>query len=236
MTRTLRTWIDHLAAAESARELRLRYMDTAGRYFASQHWSIYLMQPAGRLADFDVCGLPDAFVDHYEAVGRAVDPVLGCVLDTHAPAHEQLILSAQGWKQSRLYRDCCAIYDHEHIMTGPIVGGGRLIGTVHFARTGTTPAYGPQDLRDLGALCAHLSACLASLRSQPDFHGYRAWQQLTPRERQIAALLCEGLTNARIGERLWISENTVKRALGRVYQKLGVSSRAHLVARLSTLS
>lgn len=53
---------------------------------------------------------------------------------------------------------------------------------------------------------------------------------LTPRERQIVEVACTGLTNKQIGERLFISEATVRHHLGSVFAKLGVSTRSELVA------
>jgi DNA-binding CsgD family transcriptional regulator len=55
---------------------------------------------------------------------------------------------------------------------------------------------------------------------------------LTPRERQIAELVAQGLTNAEIGAQLWITQNTVKQALKRMFYKLNVSARTELVAKL----
>ncbi|WP_432159420.1 response regulator [Streptomyces sp. NRRL F-5630] len=53
---------------------------------------------------------------------------------------------------------------------------------------------------------------------------------LTPRERDILAQLSQGLGNRDIARALHISEATVKTHLGRVYQKLGVDTRAGAVA------
>jgi DNA-binding NarL/FixJ family response regulator len=52
---------------------------------------------------------------------------------------------------------------------------------------------------------------------------------LTTREREIFALLCQGLTNREISSRLWISEGTVKAHVGNVFRKLGVSNRTQAV-------
>ena len=52
---------------------------------------------------------------------------------------------------------------------------------------------------------------------------------LTQRERDVIALIAEGLKNRQIGERLFISETTVTHHLSSIYSKLGVSDRLELV-------
>ncbi len=48
---------------------------------------------------------------------------------------------------------------------------------------------------------------------------------LSPREREILELVGEGLTNRQIGERLYLSEKTVKNNVSRLLAKLGVERR-----------
>src|SRR5215211_695683 len=48
---------------------------------------------------------------------------------------------------------------------------------------------------------------------------------LTPRQEEILELVDEGLSNAQIARRLWLSESTVKQHLRKVYQTLGVKNR-----------
>jgi trimeric autotransporter adhesin len=53
---------------------------------------------------------------------------------------------------------------------------------------------------------------------------------LTRREREVAALVAEGLTNREIAERLFISERTADGHLEHIREKLGVRSRAQITA------
>lgn len=52
--------------------------------------------------------------------------------------------------------------------------------------------------------------------------------ELTEREIEIANLAAKGLTNKEIGEKLFITQNTVKTMLKRVFEKLEINSRAML--------
>jgi DNA-binding CsgD family transcriptional regulator len=57
-------------------------------------------------------------------------------------------------------------------------------------------------------------------------------QNLSRREAQVALLCTRGLTNAEIGERLRVSEQTIKFHLRHIFIKFGVRRRAELISRL----
>lgn len=56
-----------------------------------------------------------------------------------------------------------------------------------------------------------------------------AFDSLTSREREVLSLMTEGLSNAQIGERLSISEKTVRNHVSNLFDKLGVWTRAQAI-------
>lgn len=57
--------------------------------------------------------------------------------------------------------------------------------------------------------------------------------RLTPRQNDIASLLLDGSTAAAVSEKLGISVNTVKSAIREIYRRVGVSSKAEFVQRMT---
>ncbi|MFD0772971.1 LuxR C-terminal-related transcriptional regulator [Streptomonospora algeriensis] len=55
------------------------------------------------------------------------------------------------------------------------------------------------------------------------------WGVLSPREQEIATLVSQGLTTKRIAQKAFVSENTVKQHLKRIFAKTNVHNRAELV-------
>jgi DNA-binding NarL/FixJ family response regulator len=61
-----------------------------------------------------------------------------------------------------------------------------------------------------------------------------ALSELTPREAEILELICEGLTNKEIGDKLTLTEKSVKYYLTNMFRKLGVRNRVEAAMLANT--
>lgn len=206
-----------IAKATNEQELQQAVMNMLGEYFDVQSWGLYLLDNHSA-QDINVKSIPEVCLKG--------NPVGRYVVERHAPAHEELLLSSGDWSK------LCTRDDHAHVMSGPIINDGRLVGILNFTRCRGTSAFDAHNLADLSALCLHISAKLAAIRAQTSKSLYILPHPLTERELEIADLVAKGLTNAEVGERLWITQNSVKQALKRIFRKLEVSSRTEMVTKL----
>jgi DNA-binding CsgD family transcriptional regulator len=122
-----------------------------------------------------------------------------------------------------------------------------LCATIHFERASALAAAGDVAGAVSEARCA--MTIFERLGAQPDVDRTaallrslgapgrpgaadrrQAVASLTPRELDVLDLVRQGLTNAEIGGRLFISPKTVEHHVGRVLAKLGVRSRAEAAA------
>jgi DNA-binding CsgD family transcriptional regulator len=221
--------IEKITMASNEAQLRSCFMNYAGELVGATAWGLDLLDSRLRVLESDLWGVPDTFRDRYQKVGQSEDPVSQCMIQQQIPVHHLSVQSLSAWHQSKLYQDVFHIYGLEHGMVAPLIGAGRLIGGIYFMRGKDFPAFNDSDLIYLGSLCQHLSVRLATLRfaiAPSLIHC------LTPREMDIAELVAQGFSNREIALKLNISRDAVKQVLKRMFQKLNVSARAEMVARL----
>ncbi|MBX9253702.1 LuxR family transcriptional regulator [Desmonostoc muscorum CCALA 125] len=221
MVNSLQSLFDAIAHARDEQELRSQVISKFSEYFAAERSGIFFFD---QLWQFEK-NIPRVM---RSAFSLKHNPVLRYLVERHTVVHEELLLPPGEWQI------ICPRFDHYHVMVGPVVGNGRLLGAIGLTRTQNTPAFNAQELADLSALCLHISTWRATLQLQSTLFNSLNTNPLTKREIQIAELVAQGLTNAEIGRNLWITENSVKQALKRIFRKLDVSSRAEMVARLSS--
>jgi DNA-binding CsgD family transcriptional regulator len=239
-TNSLQSLFRAIANANDEQELKQQVMVILGEYFAANRWGLMF---------FDECPSDNKISPVMKlAISPDYNPVLRYLLNRHTAVHEELLLPPGVWGT------ICPRQDHGHVMAGPIVGDGNLLGGVGFTRHSSAVPFNSQNLTDLNALCLHLSIRLTTFRlfrdkgklqqiyhtetqteTQTEITQKKPKKTLTPREMEIVQLVAQGLTNTEIGKKLWITQNTVKQALKRIFRKLEVSSRAAMVAKISRL-
>src|SRR5688500_5276880 len=73
------------------------------------------------------------------------------------------------------------------------------------------------------------------MKGSATLNGETVPEALTRREREILAMLAEGLTTPEIAERLTLALSTVKWHLGHLYGKLGVNRKRQALTRARSL-
>jgi DNA-binding NarL/FixJ family response regulator len=100
-----------------------------------------------------------------------------------------------------------------------------LVGAIRAVATGDAVVSPRVTRRMLELFSAELPAAGAA----PAPRGDARLAELTHREREVLLAVAEGLSNAEVAERLFLSEATVKTHVGRILAKLGVRDRVQAV-------
>lgn len=87
----------------------------------------------------------------------------------------------------------------------------------------------------LRLLVPHLHVAVTRVVAEALRRPSAALPQLTPREKEVVSWLYLGKTNWEIGQILGIAEKTVKNNLSAIFDKLAVSNRTQLLARITEL-
>ena len=218
MTSSLQLLFQEIDGVENRQRLRSQVVPRIGEYFATKRANIFF---------FDELSTLNPSLQNILKIALSIDrnPIARYLVEHHAPVHEGLVITPKAWKV------ICPRPDRRHVMAGPIVNRGQLVGAVGCTREKSMPAFDSQNLTALSGICLHLSIWAATASYQPQSFKH---ELLTIRELQIVELVAQGKTNIEIGHELWIAENSVKQALKRIFRKLEVSSRAEMIAQLST--
>jgi DNA-binding NarL/FixJ family response regulator len=179
------------------------------------------LQAIGDAAAVD--SVPEAISAQADAVVLSIGPTLteSALEDLIARAHDVAIIVLGGGegaaRQLSRHRAGWAVVPAR---TAP----GTVMAAIQTASAGlaVVPAHWPAAVARDGSVRHDFEADAAiDTVSEP----------LTPREREVLALLADGLSNRAIASRLGISEHTVKFHVSSLYGKLGAVNRADAVAR-----
>jgi DNA-binding CsgD family transcriptional regulator len=94
-------------------------------------------------------------------------------------------------------------------------------------------ACGMFDAMGAAAFADRTRAELLAAGDSPRQPAERVGPDLTPQETQVSRLAAAGATNAEIATRLFVTTSTVEYHLGKVFRKLGITSRRQLTTTLT---
>jgi DNA-binding NarL/FixJ family response regulator len=123
-----------------------------------------------------------------------------------------------------------------------LTGHGTMQDAIEALRGGRAFDFLQKPIQDFGQFNRIILEALRQVRARAANEGQEPWRAgphplegFSERERTILALLIDGLDNPSIGQRLFISEKTVKNNLTRIYEKLQVANRAQAIVRCRQL-
>ena len=115
------------------------------------------------------------------------------------------------------------------VMLTMYAGDEQLFGALEAGASAFVPKNAPAD--DVVAAARHAAVSPRAFAAS-DLAGAMqrrlspSGPQLSPREREVLALLADGLGVAQIAKKLYISESTTKTHISKLYEKLGAANRA----------
>lgn len=132
--------------------------------------------------------------------------------------------------------------DDDRTVSLPVRHGRQTLGTMHLHPNEPGVRFGNDELRlarwgvrVLGRGLGYVSRLAAEggRRSSENVAATLERAPLTPRERDVAALVISGVSTRDIASRTGLTVSTVNTYLKRIFAKLGVHSRVELVARMA---
>ena len=121
MVASLQPLFTAIDLVESERDLKKDVTSKLGKHFAATRSGIFFFD---QLSQLD----PSLRKILKVALSIELNPVARYLTERHAPVHEGLVTSPKVWQM------ICPRADHWHVMAGPIVVRGQLVGAVGCTR------------------------------------------------------------------------------------------------------
>ncbi len=146
------------------------------------------------------------------------------------------LYSAEELENDIFFQQALKKKDIEYAVYMPLSYEKNILGIVSLYRSKKNPDFSIHDKECLRILKRHLTIFLKKAYfdqqdtnfSKQNLIILSKMHELTPRETEIFMLLAEGKEIAFISEKLFISDNTMRKHLSNIYKKMGVKKRSQL--------
>jgi DNA-binding NarL/FixJ family response regulator len=172
--------------------------------------------------DFEVVGEAGSLAEAYRVLDRHKPDVL--VTDVRLPDGDGITLTSQ----VRSVNPTIGI-----VVLTMYAGDEQMFAALNAGASGIVGKEAPSD--EVVAAARHAAASPRAFMAR-DLAGAMQRRMSAPtgpklssREREVLALLVDGLSTAQVAHRLYIAESTAKTHVSRIYEKLGAGNRAQAV-------
>lgn len=224
---------------------RRHFLDETFRLLGStlggSRLTFYLVDDDRNLHNFVCSHVPAEFLKAYIRGMHRVDPLHIRRIDARC-GRVARIEDAGAWAPDADiddYRSFLRRYDIVDNIELVFRQGERVRAGISVMWSGSDRPRGPHTQRLADDLQRYIEFNVASYLAEPRSDRRREAMRLfhlTPREAEVAKLLCAGCTNADVASCLGIGLATVKTHVIHIFEKTGVENRAGLVARLTSLA
>lgn len=223
--------IRQLATCRTSEELQSRFMDCGQFILPTTGWGIDLIGQQNNeltVQNSELAGVPIAVCDRYQNSCNENNVMMQAMFQNCLPFHNLSLQSRHAWQNSPIYQEVFQPFALEHVAIAPLFNReAQIFGYIYFLRNHECSVFTNQDLLKIANLANLLSMNFMALQV-PELTEY-----LTPREREIVNCVAKGFSNRDIAAQLYVSPETVKHSLKRLFRKFAVSNRAELIAKLS---
>lgn len=216
-----------LAQDASSRQLREHLGERLLRLLRADQFASYVWHPDGdRFGDRVIINMSPANLDAYESYFQFHDPITRRLQRFRRATFVEEVLPRAALHRTEFFHDFLARDGLHHGLNHFAWVGPRNLGDLRVWRSATRPDFTESERMLLDLVGRAFTAALRRCAPPPDVAGPLAL--LTPREREVARAVAQGLPDDEVASHLRMSFGTVRTHLGHIFDKLGVTSRTQL--------
>ncbi|MCK8825419.1 LuxR C-terminal-related transcriptional regulator [Fuchsiella alkaliacetigena] len=197
-----------------------------------------------RFSKFITVNIPSETVQSYIEYYQFIDKLKEKTFDSTNPIKSTQIMDYSEWKHTEYFSDFLQANNYYYLCGTDVHYQKELLITISLIRNQKSSDFNEEELLYLKTLEPHIanqaySLIIANISNSfsPNLIAQKLNNNLqsydlSQRELEVAKLIIKGLTNQQIAAELFISINTVKKHLYKIFNKTKVNSKGELISKL----